>query len=147
VSSPQQVNASGADSWYHFGDNKFSEWDVLFRQYKRLHRYTFSPHSSLSFGIGSSGSGVPFHTHGHVFNEVLHGRKRWWLAEPRHEPRFNGDESTLWWLHNVFPSYSEAERSQLHECTCTAGEALYVPGLWHHATLNLGQTVFMANFV
>jgi hypothetical protein len=31
---------------------------------------------SLSFGMGGDGSGVPFHRHGHVFAEVLHGHKR-----------------------------------------------------------------------
>ncbi len=31
--------------------------------------------TALSFGLGGSGSGVPFHTHGPVFAEVSHGQK------------------------------------------------------------------------
>lgn len=50
----------------------------------------------LSWGLGGSGTGVPFHTHGAVFAEgeflysfttqfkckVLHGMKRWFLYAP-----------------------------------------------------------------
>ena len=149
IHRPQQINVSGADSWYHFGDNKHDEWSDVFRQYIRPSTFTFGPYSSLSFGIGSSGSGVPFHTHGHVFAEVFYGKKRWWLQEPHPhlEPRFNGDESSLAWLLNVYPTLTEDERPRLHECVCDVGDMLYIPGLWHHATLNLGQTVFMSIFV
>jgi ribosomal protein L16 Arg81 hydroxylase len=144
---PQSLNASGADSWYHFGDNKHDEWSDVFRHYVLPAKYTFGPYSSLSFGIGSSGSGVPFHTHGHVFAEVFYGRKRWWLQAPHSEPRFDGDQSSLYWLTHVYPTLSPEEKGRLMECVCDVGDMLYIPGLWHHATLNMGQTVFMSIFV
>jgi hypothetical protein len=53
---------------------------------------------SLSFGIAGSGSGVPLHRHGHVFAEVLYGRKRWFLFAPDEEPEFDPDASTLQWF-------------------------------------------------
>jgi hypothetical protein len=150
---PQPLHADGASTWYHFGDNKHEEWNDVFQHYERPTKYTFGPHTSLSFGIGPAGSGVPFHTHGHVFNEVLYGKKRWWLQAPmdnlEHDdgPRFDPDASSLQWLHRVRPTYSASEVSALHECVCVPGETLYIPSFWHHATLNIGETVFMASFV
>ena len=41
--------------------------------------YQLPPHAdgdvALSFGIGASGSGVPFHVHGHGWAECIHGAK------------------------------------------------------------------------
>lgn len=33
------------------------------------------------------------------------------------------------------------------ECTLGVGEVLYLPTGWWHATLNVGQTVFISTFV
>jgi hypothetical protein len=100
---------------------------------------TTAPHPSLSFGFAGhgtcsmipflvrsmkrrdlmcrAGSGVPLHTHGAVFAEVLHGRKvvpysvlcllalvsfcnfiptkRWFLYPPSYKPLFDPNETTL----------------------------------------------------
>ena len=37
------------------------------------HRY----HQTAAFGIGGVASGVPFHTHGGGWSEVIHGAKHW----------------------------------------------------------------------
>jgi len=41
--------------------------------------YRLPPHAdgnvALSFGVGASGSGVPFHVHGHGWAESIHGAK------------------------------------------------------------------------
>ena len=41
--------------------------------------YRLPPHAdgnvALSFGVGASGSGVPFHVHGHGWAECIHGAK------------------------------------------------------------------------
>eukprot|EP01048_Picozoa_sp_COSAG05_P015718 COSAG05_NODE_1930_length_3818_cov_2.245227_1_plen_116_part_00 len=34
------------------------------------------------FFIGAAGSGVGFHRHGHAWNAVVYGRKRWFLYPP-----------------------------------------------------------------
>ena len=180
---PQRLDMKGSDTWYHFGDNKHDEWEEVFNLYEKPTEYIYGQYASLSFGIGASGSGVPFHTHGHVFAEVLYGKKRWYLAPWEHEPPSDPDESTLQWLSNTYPtmdvdglmttpaspassesftkmkkkesavsassstSLKRPEVYQFYECTLREGEMLYIPGRWHHSTLNLGETVFMSVFV
>ena len=143
---PVTLEASGAATKYFFGDNRHDEWGALFKHYRQPVQYIFS-HASLSFGSGGSGSGVPFHTHGHVFAEVLHGRKRWFLKAPGEEPRFDPDESSLRWATQVLPTYSIDEQREILDCVAGPGEMIYIPSHWHHATLNLGETVFMSTFV
>lgn len=143
---PTTLDASGVGSKYFFGDNRHAEWDALFKHYRRPQQYIWS-HTSLSFGSGGSGSGVPFHTHGHVFAEVFHGRKRWFLQEPGPEPRFDPDESSLRWATVVAPTIPAEDRAKILECVCGPGELLYIPSHWHHSTLNLGESVFMSAFV
>eukprot|EP00744_Colponema_vietnamica_P025346 GILI01037217.1.p1 GENE.GILI01037217.1~~GILI01037217.1.p1 ORF type:complete len:200 (+),score=43.33 GILI01037217.1:371-970(+) len=199
MSKPQTLEAKGNETWYHFGDNKHDEWKAVFDLYEQPKKYIYGPYASLSFGLGSSGSGVPFHTHGHVLAEVFTGQKRWWLAPPKHEPLFGPDATSLSWLNEVYPfmmssedsDASEEEREAFsklterhlkaaaegnekiyatdhgkefaltaanarrfppnapyfYECTVGKGEMLYIPGLWWHSTLNIGQTVFMSVFV
>ncbi len=100
----------------------------------------------FSFGIGGSGSGVPFHTHGAVFAEVLVGAKRWFLAPPGHKPVFNPNETSLRWLHDaearaLFPE------PPLYDCTLEPGEVLFIDAQWWHSTLNIGDTVFISTFL
>jgi hypothetical protein len=73
----------------------------------------------FSFGIGASGSGVPFHTHGAVFAEVLHGAKRWFITDPADKPVFDPNETSFRWLHrrNILPA-----SKHLFECTLFPGE-------------------------
>ena len=100
---------------------------------------------SLSFGIAGSASGVPLHRHGHVFAEVIHGMKRWFLYPPEFAPVFDPNKSTLQWLYEVYPTVKKAEN--LIECVLKPGEVLYIPDWWWHATLNIGETVFISTFV
>jgi hypothetical protein len=143
---PQPLDASGKGTKYFFGDNRHAEWSALFQHYRQPLQYIWS-YASLSFGVGGSGSGVPFHTHGHVFAEVLHGRKRWFLQAPGPEPRFDPDESSLRWAVNVLPSLDAKDQAAILDCVCDPGDMIYIPSFWHHATLNLGETVFMSTFV
>ena len=73
----------------------------------------------FSFGIGPSGSGVPFHTHGAVFAEVLHGAKRWFITQPRDKPVFDPNETSFRWLHrrSIAP-----QPHHLFDCTLYPGE-------------------------
>ena len=150
--APQRAAATGVGSLYMFGDNDYTAWDALFSTYARPTQY-YSKHATLSFGVGGSGSGVPFHTHGPVFAEVLYGAKRWFLKAPGPEPAFDPDGSSLRWLLDVYPGYAAREfrdpgdPAPILECVVRRGEFLYIPGWWHHATLNIGQTVFMSVFV
>uniref|UniRef100_A0A7S4KQQ8 JmjC domain-containing protein n=1 Tax=Guillardia theta TaxID=55529 RepID=A0A7S4KQQ8_GUITH len=87
------------ETWYLFGDNNHSEWKEIFQSYIEQdffydHERLNGRESSLSFGIGGSGSGVPFHVHGPGFSEVLWGRKRWFLMPKGVQPDFDPDETT-----------------------------------------------------
>lgn len=148
MSQPQSLNASGKDTLYHFGDNKHSEWEHFFSLYPKPTEVLYdAKHATLSFGLASTGTGVPSHTHGHVFAEVFYGKKRWWIAEPRFKPRFDSDESVLRWLLDVFPNYTDSEKSNLLDCTISPGDIIYIPTHWWHSTFNIGDTVFMSTFV
>eukprot|EP01026_Neomeris_dumetosa_P078475 TRINITY_DN84912_c0_g1_i2.p3 TRINITY_DN84912_c0_g1~~TRINITY_DN84912_c0_g1_i2.p3 ORF type:complete len:135 (-),score=6.29 TRINITY_DN84912_c0_g1_i2:167-571(-) len=108
----------------------------------------FIPRSefAFSFGIGHSGSGVPFHIHGHGFSEVIHGQKRWILFPPQMRPNFDPNESSFWWLKHYFPNLSAQEKAMMQDCIIGPGELLYFPSEWWHATINLGETVFVSSF-
>ena len=144
---PQQLNVSGIDSKYMFGDNKHLEWHDLFQHYAKPMTYVFGKYQSLSFGMGGSGSGVPFHTHAHVFAEVFYGKKRWFLQAPGPDPEYDPNSSNLQWLTNIYPKMEQEAQDKILDCTCDVGEMLYIPTFWHHSTLNIGQTVFMSTFV
>lgn len=148
MSKPQDLNASGADTKYHFGDNKHSEWDHFFNLYPKPTEILYDAKiATLSFGLAGTGTGVPSHTHGHVFAEILYGKKRWWIAEPQNKPRFESDESVLKWFLEVLPTYTEQEKSKLLDCTIEPGDILYIPTHWWHSTFNMGEAVFMSTFV
>mmetsp|Transcript_20702 Transcript_20702/g.53029 ORF Transcript_20702/g.53029 Transcript_20702/m.53029 type:complete len:345 (-) Transcript_20702:101-1135(-) len=101
---------------------------------------------AFSFGIGASGSGVPFHVHGPGWSEVVHGRKRWLLYPPGHSPHFDPDGSSAAWVADVLPTLGGSDLALLEDCVIGPGEALYFPSMWWHATVNIGEGVFMSSF-
>lgn len=84
--------------------------------------YNYEREPFFSFGIGSSGSGVPFHTHGAVFAEVLHGHKRWLLSPPQSKPEFSPDETSLAWTLGVLPRLSRNATETILDCTLGPNE-------------------------
>jgi hypothetical protein len=133
------------ETWYLFGNTDPVLWTPL------LDLYVLPPFVdterrdavSLSFGIGADASGVQMHVHGPVWAETLHGRKRWILAEPSAKPRFDPDRRSTDWIGDA------AQRAELSalDCTLSPGELLWIPDAWWHATINLGETVFISAFV
>lgn len=154
IMSEQDISIDGATSYLLFGDNNDKELSALFADYARPNYpivqqgeflSTEQAESSLSWGVAGSGTGVPFHVHGAVFNEVIHGLKRWFLYPPEVQPIFNADETTLFWLKNTYPTL--INKHLLKECVLGPNEILYLPDFWWHATLNIGETVNIATFV
>ncbi|XP_054442697.1 jmjC domain-containing protein 8 isoform X2 [Pteronotus mesoamericanus] len=131
---PQDPTSLGNDTLYFFGDNNFTEWASLFQHY-------IPP----PFGLPGTGSGVPFHWHGPGFSEVIYGRKRWFLYPPEKTPEFHPNKTTLAWLQDTYPALTLSTRPL--ECTIQAGEVLYFPDRWWHATLNLDTSVFISTFL
>ena len=94
--------------------------------------------------IAGYGVGLPFHWHGDVFAEVLHGERRWFLYPPHISPQFNPRTTSQQWFNEIYlPTYSEnkAQTSHLLECSMQPNEVLYVPADWFHATISLGEAV------
>eukprot|EP01025_Chloroclados_australasicus_P011274 TRINITY_DN1487_c1_g1_i2.p2 TRINITY_DN1487_c1_g1~~TRINITY_DN1487_c1_g1_i2.p2 ORF type:complete len:176 (-),score=6.70 TRINITY_DN1487_c1_g1_i2:429-956(-) len=72
--------------------------------------------------------------------------KKWILFPPSNQPLFDPDESSLWWLQRYYPSLPDKDRMQMQECIIKPGEILYFPSDWWHATVNIGETVFVSSF-
>ena len=75
------------------------------------------PHRFAS--IGSDGRGVGFHSHHLTIFSLLHGSKGWVLVPPFQPP---GSNSSV-------------------RCLQRAGELLFIPEGWSHATLNFGDAI------
>uniref|UniRef100_A0A6B2LHZ0 JmjC domain-containing protein n=1 Tax=Arcella intermedia TaxID=1963864 RepID=A0A6B2LHZ0_9EUKA len=141
---PQEVNnVQGDKIYYLFGDNG-KELDSFLKDYVPPHfqNYTITP--SLSWGLAGDGTGVPFHTHGAVFAEVLHGRKAWFLYKLGEIPTFDPNKTSLHWFLTEYPKY---KAKPFIECVLEPEEVLYIPSDWFHSTLNVGQTVFISAFI
>ncbi|XP_059010064.1 jmjC domain-containing protein 8 [Mustela lutreola] len=142
---PQDPTTLGNDTLYFFGDNNFSEWASLFQHYSPPPFSLLGTTTAYSFGIAGAGSGVPFHWHGPGFSEVIYGRKRWFLYPPEKTPEFHPNKTTLAWLQDIYPTLLPSAKPL--ECTVQAGEVLYFPDRWWHATLNLDTSVFISTFL
>ena len=68
--------------------------------------------------------------------------QRWFLYPPERQPPFDPDATTLSWFFGVYPRLGRAERPL--ECVLDAGQLIYFPDRWWHATLNARTTVFTA---
>lgn len=71
--------------------------------------------------------------------------QRWFLYPPEETPEFHPNKTTLAWLQDTYPALALSERPL--ECTIQAGEVLYFPDRWWHATLNLDTSVFISTFL
>lgn len=96
----------------------------------------------IIFAIGKTGSGIGLHAHQDAWNQVLFGAKRWTLYPSSGVPPeagYNPTEPHLQWLSEFYPLVKEGANKPL-ECVQQAGDVVYVPEGWYHATVNLGDT-------
>eukprot|EP00041_Stephanoeca_diplocostata_P023791 m.591852 g.591852 ORF g.591852 m.591852 type:complete len:263 (+) comp22386_c0_seq7:543-1331(+) len=151
---PITLDAVAGDTFYLFGDNDYTDWTNFTQHYRKI-PFDYKREPFLSFGVGGSGSGVPFHTHGAVFAEVIYGRKRWFITKPNQRPTFSPDNTSLIWTTHVYPSLQQssehntdaAQHPHVYDCTLSAGEVLFCGHDFWHATLNIGDTVFVSTFL
>ena len=92
------------------------------------------------FFVGGAGTGTYWHQHTHAFNMVASGRKQWYLMAP-----------FLNWAPDVgvmrtWEQSNNARTLQPYvlKCEQRAGEILYVPAHWGHATQNMETTLGIA---
>ncbi len=138
------------ESWYFFGETHSKVWKDQLMQYYPLPPCTscmIPGDVALSFGIGHTGSGVQWHTHGPGFAQTLHGRKHWILYDDKTKPpMFHADlHTTRHWMEEVYTKLPDKQRP--FECTLHPFDLLYFPNEWYHATLNLDPyTAFVSSF-
>jgi hypothetical protein len=94
----------------------------------------------LQFFLGPGNSGAPLHSHTDAVNALAFGAKRWWL-QPPDRAEFHTAPAYEWSTEHL-QAYSAADRPL--ECTQRAGDLVYVPRSWAHATLNLRASVGFA---
>ena len=94
----------------------------------------------IQFYLGPVDSGAPLHYHADAINVLAHGTKHWYLqppidAEYHTTPAFD-------WHSQQLSSYPDMHKPI--ECTQQAGDLIFVPQGWGHATLNWQESVGVA---
>ena len=134
------------EAFYLFGDHSKEWYDFIDETIPLPLPARDAPRVSPSFGIGWDQSGVAFHTHGPVFAYTLHGHKRWFLTPPDSPPPFHPSITSASWLTSSnYTLFSQSPSSI--DCTLAPGQVLFIPDAWWHATLNIGDTLFISHFV
>lgn len=167
MSLDQPEERRGNETYYLFGDTPEPFWQEVLEKYKApifSNPNVPSPPRpaqllarTLAIGFGGKYSGVPFHTHGPGWSEVLHGKKQWFLVPhyfgQEKESQFNSFDTEAsqfqWYQSNNYTDFdfNEKGRHELFQCVIQPGEALYFPSQWFHGTLNLDPyTVFVSSF-
>ncbi|GAB1609883.1 jmjC domain-containing protein 8-like isoform X1 [Argonauta hians] len=141
--NPQDLNTPGNETLYWFGEHT-NEWNPFFEKYNPPPYKIPDMIEAYSFGVAAAGTGVPFHFHGPGYAEMVYGRKRWFLFPPDKIPDFHPNQTTLQWLIQHYPSLNKEDMP--FECTIDAGQAIYFPDRWWHATLNIDNGVFISTF-
>ena len=93
------------------------------------------------FAIGPRGSGSQPHFHGKAWNALVHGRKRWLLQPP---PHGTFSRSTAIEHFSDFVSSTSTAEKGVHDVIQEAGQVLFVPEFWSHATLVLENSLAVA---
>ncbi len=90
--------------------------------------------------LGLDAQGLTFHTHGPTLLGLATGEKRWFVTRPQAMT-----EALLLASWNVSAWHASSSASRQHPdvlvCTQRAGDLVFLPALWYHATLNSGLTI------
>ena len=99
----------------------------------------------VQLAIGPPRSGAPVHFHRAAVNTLAYGRKRWFLFPP--DAAHQSILASSHWLQQEYSTHSKALFSGGEtpiECVQSAGDALFVPNGWAHATINVDFSVAVA---
>ncbi|CAE7316584.1 Jmjd8 [Symbiodinium sp. CCMP2456] len=95
----------------------------------------------LRLALGSTGQGMPFHSHEDSYHLQLQGRKRWGIYAPGKMTRtgvLHSEDYTAWLR---FRRRGRGFVPPQWECVSEPGDLLYVPEGFQHATASLGYSV------
>ena len=103
--------------------------------------------AGLDFFVGPNGSGLPMHYHGAVWNALVWGRKLWALRRPADAvfaPSRQHPLDSEWWRRRA---EEEGDGGATLMCEQAAGEALFLPPQWAHATVSLEPSLSVGAFL
>merc|ERR1712019_290738 len=95
---------------------------------------------NTQFYLGAPSSGAPFHFHTDAFNLLVYGRKRWFMLPPDRAV-YSKRPAVEMILDEAFAKGGELEPI---DCVQEAGDVLYVPNQWAHATINVEESIGVA---
>eukprot|EP00163_Fabomonas_tropica_P028400 TRINITY_DN5766_c0_g1_i1.p1 TRINITY_DN5766_c0_g1~~TRINITY_DN5766_c0_g1_i1.p1 ORF type:complete len:437 (-),score=100.21 TRINITY_DN5766_c0_g1_i1:235-1545(-) len=152
-------NASNGEPYYVFDRTHTSQKSSnLFRMIPELKTHFEVPeyfrnweYPDKFFLLGKDGSSVGFHKHPDAWNALVHGEKRWFVYPPQWNPtpallkKFPDLPSMphTQWFKEVYPILKPRDKPT--ECVQREGDLIYLPGMWAHATISIGETVGVAH--
>ena len=95
-----------------------------------------------TLNIGDHGAGLPPHVHGASWLTAVFGAKKWYIWEPggiAAEAVPDPLSSFGQWERDVLPALGP--KAMPMQCLQQAGETLYLPAGWVHATSNIGEGI------
>ena len=103
---------------------------------------------SIYLLLSAVGSGINFHQHTNAFNALLAGKKLWFVAPPNLTIP-DHKLGPVRWYRKLVPPDPEASQEEfqglrdkgLQMCIQNAGDLLYVPQHYWHATISLAEGV------
>ena len=138
--------------WWHHPNNKIiPEYNIKI-DYEPTH---------MQFIFGGSLNGFGFHTHNAAWNELIIGKKRWALIDPKGKgplPHYGVQESQTRYLERCSKrlginkmQFKRGEHvvekegcAQSLDCMQLPGDVIQVPEHFLHAVVNLGDTMAIA---
>lgn len=103
------------------------------------------PRGIITIALGGDKQGIPFHWHGDAYSVQLHGAKLWVMFAPGHMPSsgFLLSETLEQWLETRQNQTVDSKLAvpSSYQCVQKAGELLYVPEGFYHATSCIGDAV------
>lgn len=96
--------------------------------------------ASVVYGLAGKYTGLPFHRHTWVSNEIIYGKKLWMLYPP--EININTQNLTsIEMIFTMIEEYIDDETFQLPQmCILEAGDVINIPKHWNHMSFNLETT-------
>jgi hypothetical protein len=93
--------------------------------------------------LGPKESGAPLHHHCQAFNTMIQGRKMWLIFPPSHPQMgvgYSNMEAVVWLRRTAIlnPSIlTNPEKYGMMVCVQEAGQTIFIPTHWTHATINI----------
>jgi hypothetical protein len=106
--------------------------------------------TGLDFFVGARGAGLPMHYHSGVWNALLWGSKLWALLPPSRAafaPEGQHPLDASWYSAWESGSADAEEDDSPLFCVQEAGDAIFLPSGWAHATVNLEESLGVGGFV